>query len=187
MKKVFLLILFLSFSFLCFCTEEPQEKPKILLLIAEQNINSPQRAWWASEVDLSTVESTLAKILIENGYEVLEPDEVNDVIKANRAFRVINLSEEKSIKLAKTSGAYYVIVGKAVASSGNKVLNSNMVSCFANINAKVIRIKDNKVLGYPSSSSSSAHLDPITGGREALEKAGQDLAIKVVDILNKNK
>ena len=27
-------------------------KPKLILLIAEQNIEGPQKSWWASEIDL---------------------------------------------------------------------------------------------------------------------------------------
>jgi hypothetical protein len=98
---------------------------------------------------------------------------------------LLNLSEDKSIKLGNLSGADYVILGKAVASSGSKVLQSNMISCFANITAKLIRVKDGKVLAYLDAAGNSAHLDVITGGREALANAAEDLAGKVIDTLKK--
>jgi hypothetical protein len=60
-----------------------------------------------------------------------------------------------------------------------------MISCFANITAKVIRVNDGKVLAYLDAAGSSAHMDKISGGREALTHAADDLAGKVLNALNK--
>jgi hypothetical protein len=181
-----LLILFLGFTFAMPPTAGSDiTKPRIILLIAEQNIQGPQRAWWASEIDLSTTETTVAKKLIESGFEVLEPSSLAKVIKQSGAFRIINLSQDKSVELGNLSKADYIILGKAIASSGGKVPHSNMISCFANITAKLIRVKDGKVIVYLDASGSSAHLDTITGGREALNNAAQDLAAKIINALNK--
>ena len=160
-------------------------KPKIILLIAEQNIEGPQRAWWASEVDLSTTEAAIAQNLIQQGYEVLEPSVLNNVIKEDKAFRIVDLTEPESIRLANLSKADYVVLGKAIASAGGRVPDSTMISCFANVTARLLRVRDGKVIAYLDAAGNSVHLDTITGGREALGNAGQDLAAKVVDALNK--
>ena len=160
-----------------------EEKTKIILLISEQNITGPQRAWWASEVDLSTIEATVAKKLLEAGYEILEPSNITKVIKQNKAFRLVDISEEKSVKLGNLAKADYVVLGKAVASSGSKVPQSSMVSCFANVTARLIRVKDGKVIAYLDASGNSAHMDVITGGREALANSGDDLVMKLIDAL----
>jgi len=161
------------------------EKTKLILLISEQNIEGPQRAWWASEVDLSTIETAVAKNLIEQGYEIIEPSDLTKVIKQDSAFRMVNISEDKSIKLGNLSKADYVVLGKAVASSGSKVPQSSMISCFANVTARLIRVKDGKVIAYLDASGNSAHMDVITGGREALSNAADDLAAKIVGALKK--
>jgi len=183
MKKfiftVFIFLLVFSFSY------AQNTKAKVILLIAEQNIEGPQRAWWASEIDLSTTEATIAQRLIEQGYEVLEPSNLTKIIKQNRAFRIINLSDGQSIKLGNLSKAKYVVMGKAIASSGGNVPQSNMRSCFANITAKLIRVKDGKVMAYLDAAGNSAHMDVITGGKEALTNAGSDLALKIIDALGK--
>lgn len=158
---------------------------KIILLISEQNIEGPQRAWWASEIDLSTTEATIAKNLIAQGYEVLEPSNLTKVIKQDRAFRTMNLSEGKSVKLGNLAKANYIVLGKAIASAGANVPQSNMRSCFANITAKIIRVKDGLVVAYLDAAGNSAHMDVITGGREALTNAAEDLAIKAIEALNK--
>lgn len=164
---------------------EVAAKPKIILLISEQNIEGPQRAWWASEIDLSTVEARLAQQLIAQGFEVLEPSNLNQVIQQDSAFRLLDISESKSIKLGNLTRADYVVLGKAVASAGGHVPQSTMRSCFANVSARLIRVKDGKVIAYLDAAGNSAHMDVITGGREALVNAGEDLSAKIIAALNK--
>jgi len=183
-KKIFIVaLLLLSIAVFSYAQVKKPSSPKVILLITEQNIEGPQRAWWASEIDLSTTEAKLATMLIAGGYEVLEPSNLNKIIREDRAFRLLNLDEGRAIKLGNLSRANYVVLGKAVASSGANVPQSNMRSCFANISAKLIRVKDGKVLAYLDASGNSAHLDVITGGREALANAGEDLAIKIIAVL----
>ena len=182
------LILIFGVLFLCLAlavSYAKDLKTKVILLIAEQNIQGPQRAWWASEIDLSATESTIARKLIEQDCEILEPSGLTRFIKQDRAFRMINLSEDKTVKLGNLSKADYVVLGKAVASAGSNVPQSNMRSCFANITAKLIRIKDGKVVSYLDSAGNSAHLDVITGGKEALSNAAEVLAQKIIEALNK--
>ncbi len=162
---------------------------QVLLLIAEQNIASQWARWWwvDAEVDLSVTESAIAEKLIAGGYEVIDPSLMNNIIRQRPALHYRDLSDEKSIELANLSGAGYVIAGKAIASVGSRVLSSNLFSYFSNISAKLIRVKDGKIIAYLDTSGKSAHMDSVTGGKEALHKAAVDLAIKVVNILDKQK
>jgi len=161
------------------------KRPRLILLIAEQNIESPQTGWWASEIDLSATEAVLAQKIIEAGYEVLEPEQLGSTIKKDKAYRTLDLSEKDSLKLANLSKADYVVLGKAVASSGGAVPQSTMRSCFANLSAKLIRVKDSKVIAYLDAAGNSVHTDVITGGREALVSAGNNMALKLIEALSK--
>jgi hypothetical protein len=161
------------------------KKSKLILLIAEQNIESPQTGWWASEIDLSATEAVIAQKIIEAGYEVLEPGQLGDTIKKDKAYRTLDLSERDSLKLGNLSKADYVVLGKAVASSGGTVPQSTMRSCFANLSAKLIRVKDGKVVAYLDAAGNSVHTDMITGGREALVSAGNNMAPKLIEAISK--
>ncbi|MCX5708337.1 MAG: hypothetical protein NTY14_05120 [Candidatus Omnitrophica bacterium] len=164
--------------------QEPK-KPKLILLIAEQNIESPQTGWWASEIDLSATEAVLAQKIIEAGYEVLEPEQLGETIKKDKAYRTLDLSEKDSVKLANLSKADYVVLGKAVASSGGTVPQSTMRSCFANLSAKLIRVKDSKIIAYLDAAGNSVHTDMITGGREALVSAANNMVPKLIEAISK--
>lgn len=182
--KRFILCVFLLFLGICLLYAK-EITPKILLLISEQNIEGPQYVWWLSEIDLSVTETNIATKLIEEGYEILEPSNLNKIIQQEEAFRRLDLSEAESIKLGNLSKADYVVLGKAVASAGANVPQSNLRSCFANLSAKLIRVKDGKVIAYLDASGNSAHMDVITGGKEALSNAAGDLATKIIEALNK--
>lgn len=185
MKKFVFVYIILSLALASPFVFAEDIKNKVILLISEQNIEGPKAAWWASEIDLSTTEVTIAKKLIEQDYKVLEPSSLNKIIKQNRAFRIVNISENQSLKLANLSKADYVVIGKAIASKGGNVPQSNMRSCFANLTVKLIRVKDGEVIAYLDASGNCAHTDVITGGKEALISAAQDLAIKITEALKK--
>ncbi|MFA5100665.1 MAG: hypothetical protein WC547_07275 [Candidatus Omnitrophota bacterium] len=191
MKKLLLITAFISLSFTCAfaqnttaATPALASKAKLVLFISEQNIDSPRSAWWASEVDLSSTEAAIAKQLLDAGYEIIEPGAMEEVINQQKAYRMINLSDKNSIKMATLAQADYVILGKAVASAGGNVPQSSMRSCFANLTAKLINVKTGKVVVYLDASGNSAHMDVISGGREALTSAGQQIAAKIVEKLN---
>ncbi|MCM8801093.1 MAG: CsgG/HfaB family protein [Candidatus Omnitrophica bacterium] len=182
MKKPILLILSLG---LILTLSFAEKKSKFIILITEQNIQGPQRVWWATEVDLSITEGTLAQRLINQGYEIIDPSSVNKIISQNKAFRIVDLSEPKAVRLGRLSKADFVILGKAIASGGGSVPQSNLRSCFANITVRLIRVKDGKVIAYLDASGKSAHLDLITAGKEALINAGQELGEKIIEVLSK--
>ncbi len=186
---VILSVLFLGVFLSVFAqsaSEQPQkETPVFLLLIKEQNIEGPQQAWWVSEVDLSTVEARVSEALTNAGYKVIAPSELKDYIKAERAFQTLNITEEESLKLAKLKNIDYVVLGKAIASGGGRILNSNMRSCFANVTVKLIRVSEGKIVAYLDATASSPHTDLITGGKQALAKAGNQLGEKIIKALSR--
>ena len=61
MKKIIFISCILFLSSIFALSYAQGTKPKIVLLIAEQNIESPQRAWWATEIDLSATETSIAQ------------------------------------------------------------------------------------------------------------------------------
>jgi hypothetical protein len=186
MKKIIVFSLFTALVLMgSAAIARAEGKAKIILLISEQNIEAPRTAWWATEVDLSATEAAIAAKLIEAGYEILEPAQLEGVVKKTPAFRMLDLGEKDAVKMGNLSKADYVLAGKAVASSGASVPQSNMRSCFANLTAKLIRVKDNKVVAYLDAAGNSAHPDQISGGREALVNAAANLSAKIIEALNK--
>lgn len=158
---------------------------KIVLLITEQNISGLTHAWWLNEIDLSTVESTLAQQLIEAGYEIVEPAQLQSLLKDSPAFRMLSLKNCRVREMGDLAKAQYAVAGRAVASAGARLPQSEMRSYYANVTARVIRVLDGKVAAYLNAEGKSVHTDGVTGGREALSDAGKNLAGRVMEVLKK--
>ncbi len=187
MKKVtlFILIILLGWTGISYPAAAQSSGNTVILLISEQNIDGPKAAWWASEVDLSASEAAIAGKLMAEGYRVLEPSALDQVVKKDKAFRVVDIGGGQSIELAKLARADFVVAGKAVASAGGTVPSSSLRSCYGNLTVKVVRVKDGEVIGYLDATGSAVHTDVITGGKEALGKAAESMAQKIADVLNK--
>ena len=98
------------------------------------------------------------------------------------------MGESGAVQVGKSYGADLVVIGKALATQGGKVPGSaNMVSSNATLTGKVIRIRDGKVVAYVSGSGDSIHLNPITGGNEALEKAAEEFTTELTSELSQLK
>lgn len=162
-----------------------ENKDRVAIFISEQNIEGPSVEWWLSEIDLSVTESIIARNLINAGYDIIDSSIVNGIIKQNPAFRKVDFTVEESLNVAGMSEVDYVILGKAVASAGGKVPDSNMISCYANITAKVVKVDEKKIISYVDAGGSSVHTDVITGGKEALDRAANNISEKIVNALGK--
>lgn len=159
---------------------------KVLLLIAEQNIGEHYYYWWggaiAEEVNLSLVESILAQSLTKAGFEVIDPS-VMGKLKVKKPYQHLGLNANEAVELARSYGANLVVLGKALATEGAKLSGTTMVSSSANITAKVVRVKDRKIISYLSASGDSVHPNVVSAGNEALEQAAEELAEKLINEL----
>jgi curli biogenesis system outer membrane secretion channel CsgG len=169
-------------------TEVQETQPlKIALFITEQNIEGPRSAWWASEVDLSATEAALATKLLAAGFTVVQPLALQDVIRKEKAYRTVDIGDRDTAKIASLGDADLAITGKAVASAGGNVPQSSMRSCFANVTVRIVDAKTGKILAYIDASGNSAHMDVISGGREALIMAADNIAPKIIDAVSKHR
>lgn len=158
---------------------------KVVLLISEQNISGQEHAWWVGQIDLSSTESVIASKLTAEGFVIVDPQALSGLLEQDAAFRLVPPSEKSSLKLASLANADYVVVGKAVATAGGNVPQSNMLSCYANTSAKLLRVKDGSVVAYVRARGNSAHLDVVSGGDEALQQAAEDISLQLIEQLKK--
>jgi TolB-like protein len=165
---------------------QPVSAPaKILVLITEQNIGGPQRAWWASEIDLSVIAASLAQALVDSGYQVIDPESARPLLQKEPAYRLVRMKECDMSDFANLEGATYVIKGSAIASQGTAVPQSGMRSYYARVSARLIRVKDRAAVAAMNVWGKSVHTDAVAGGSEALEDAGKLLAKKLLTALQR--
>lgn len=164
-------------------------KPRILFMIAEQNIGQKHFVfwWWGQSefmgetVDMSAAETTLKESFLNNGFEVVDISATTGKFEISNAYRVADLTDKGAREIAKKVNAEIVIKGKALAKEGPRTPGSAVGSYLADVTATAIRVDNGKVLASAKGHGVSRHVSDVTGGMEALSKAGTELADRLIE------
>ncbi|OHE58814.1 MAG: hypothetical protein A2Z47_10105 [Thermodesulfovibrio sp. RBG_19FT_COMBO_42_12] len=164
-------------------------KPRVLFMIAEQNIGQKHYFfWWWGEreymgetVDMSAAETSLKETFIEKGFDVVDISGTTGTFEISNAFKVADLSNDGAVQIAKKLNADIVVKGKALAKEGPRTHGSAVGSYIADVTAQAIRIDDGRVLASAKGHGTARNISEVTGGIEALSKAGNDAATRLID------
>ncbi|HOX44710.1 MAG TPA: flagellar assembly protein T N-terminal domain-containing protein [Myxococcota bacterium] len=155
-------------------------KPKMLLMIAEQNIGMADPAYWWGKggpvsVDLRTVETTLMEAMGKKGFTFIDPEVLSGKKSINLPVALV--SEQQAMRVADLTDAQIIVVGQAVAKDiGRTWEGTNMRSANATVTVKVINTDNGLVIATASKAGAAYHLDSRTAGQIALKNASQALA-----------
>lgn len=162
-------------------------KPRTMVLIDERNITTNYHQLIA---DLNTTETTIMNEMMNLGFPFVDATQAKKNIARDMAQAAIQGDAAAAASIATRLGAEILITGTAiskVASGGPAVVrNAGFKSCQANINLRVIRADDATIIAVASAHDRAAHIDEVTGGSQALEKAAKkasgDLADKIIKV-----
>jgi hypothetical protein len=166
---------------------ERKGKPRLMIVVDERNMETHHYYNWS--IDMNTSENEVMNTLIEKGFPFVDRDIVMNKIEKDMVLAALDGDESAAQRIATQAGAEVLLVGKAVsktASGGPAVLKqAGMVSCQATFNLRAVRADDGTVLATTSQQAAAAHIDHLTGGTLALQKAAKnaadDISGKIVD------
>lgn len=166
-------------------------KPRIMILVAEQNIGSQSyHYWWGyqrgEQTDLTIAENTIMDLFREKGFDFVDHAAQSKEIKVAPAFQVADLSNQAAVSLGKQADAEVVIVGKALARSVGSIAGTSMKSVQANISFRAVQTDNGRVLSSGADHAAAVHIDEVTAGAEALKKASAKISDKMMDDIIKN-
>ncbi len=94
-------------------------KPRIMIMIAEQNMGRGWNAWWwgpyGRQADMGVVENAIADKFTEKGFEFVDHNAAAKEIKPTPEYKIQDLSADQARTLGNQADAEVVIVGKAVS------------------------------------------------------------------------
>lgn len=155
--------------------------PRILIIMDEQNIGESYNKYHFLSVDMTVAEATLINKFIENGFEVIDAATMRENIQREQAAAALAGNTKIAAEIGKSLGAEVIITGKAVATVATGINLGGMKSCQANLTARVIKADIATIIATSSQNAAYPHIDEVTGGTKAIEKA----AIKMADELIK--
>ncbi len=155
-------------------------KPRTMVLIDERNVtaNYVQLA-----ADLNTTETTIMNEMMNMGFPFVDATQAKQNIARDQAVAAIQGDAAAAASIASRLGAEILITGTAISkvASGTPavVRNAGFRSCQANLNLRVIRADDAKIIAVTSAHDRAAHIDEITGGSQALQKAAKKAVVEL--------
>ncbi len=164
--------------------------PKMIIMVAEQNVGeSKPQYWWGKgggvvTTDMQVVESTLIEKMKDKGFTFID----TEVLSGQKSISspVAFLSDKQARRIAKTTDAEVLIVGRAVAKDiGPTMEGTRLRSANAEITIKAINTDNGEIIAIASEQAVVPHISATTAGNQALRKASEKLAEKLVERITK--
>ena len=160
----------------------------IAVLITEERVDGENINWWSKDQSISSsiAGNAITERLLEKGLSVIDYFKLPDKIKSP-----INLQSEKSLSLTKAAdlgkeiNAGIIIIGKATARLQGEI--AGMKSVRVNLSVRVINVENKKVLASASVSTAAVHINAESAEDEALKRAGQEAADKIIGQIKGNR
>ena len=172
-----------------------EEQPSVMFMIAEQQIGQEIFIYWwgwysskvdikAQRFDMAVGETVLKEEFLNEGFDVIDISNVSEKITVSEAYNIVDITKKATLEIGKDVGADVVIKGKVIAKRGPTNTGSNVGTYMADITATAFQVKDGLVLASGRANGVSRHISEVTGGSQAIEKASQKLARKMIEQIN---
>jgi len=181
-------------------------KPRVAVLASEQNVDgtwihsfygsifAPGGNVAVTEANFNICEGAVINAFNGAGFPVI--DMTLDATDVKRAYQykpvfdrydenLFNIPNDNASKLVKVVDNEVEIVVTCTALAKNQGKKSaQMNAILANVSCKAVNVKNNSRIANATASGASPHIDPITGGNQALEKVCVDVGNKLVTALS---
>ena len=154
--------------------------PRVMFLIDEQNIGESYSRYGYFEVDMNASETAMIDKFLAKNFQVVDPATVRQNRERDSILAAINGDAQAAAAIATALGAEVVITGKAVAKVATGINLGGMKSCQANLTARVVDADVGTILASGSKHAAYPHIDEVTGGTLAIQKAAEGLADELI-------
>lgn len=150
--------------------------PRLMFLIDEQNVGDVTDQFHYFAVNMTAAETAMMTRFMEKGFDVVDPAVSRRAKERDRILAAISGDAKAAALIASSQQAEVVITGKAVAKVAQGINLGGMKSCQANLTARVVDADVGSVIATGSKHAAQVHIDEVTGGTKAIEKAANSLA-----------
>jgi len=125
--------------------------------------------------EMGGIEATMADGFTSAGFHVVDPQVLKGHLQPKPAFEVLDLSPSAGRSIAEKADADLVLVVKGVAKDAfhETLSEAGMHSGQANVVARLVRVRDGKVLASSTQHAAQVHIDLETARLNALNEAAR--------------
>jgi hypothetical protein len=150
-----------------------------MVMIAEQNIGETNYLHYF-EADLSAAETAIIDVFRAKGFEVVDQAQAKENQERDKILSALEGNAKSAAAIAAALQAELIITGKAVAKVATGFNMGGMKSCQANLTTRIISADDAKIIATASENAAYPHIDEVTGGTMAIQKAAKKCAETLV-------
>jgi hypothetical protein len=158
--------------------------PRVLVMVAEQHVGkSTPDYWWgvkSFKTTMDVVENSIIAAWRPKGIRFVDRQAL--IGKLNTGLVNSAAPDATAVKaFAGTTGAEVVVRGDAVAQDNGPIMGTKMHSIHASVSVRALNLDTGAIMGTSSVSQAVGHINPLTGGNIALQKAGEKAAKELLD------
>lgn len=154
-----------------------KKTPRLMVLIDEKNIGETATAAHFLEADLNTAESQLMNQFMKKGFRFVDAATVRQNLDREKEAAILEGDARQAAAVGRRSGAEVVLVGKALAKAVEvEAFGAKIRSQQATVTVKAIRTDTGDLLAIGTEQGKFTHIDDVTGGTKAIQKACDALA-----------
>lgn len=167
----------------------PENLPKILFLIAEQQADDISlQYWWRKEKSFFQTDAavtSMKRIFAEKKFSVIDDEMVPYGLFEDLGLDA-ELTDGQAVELGKRVNADVVIVGNAIASEMSNRMGENILTFKATVRARGLLTESGEQIALATNSETNVNRDIAAGSRQALADAGFQTGIQLASqILSK--
>lgn len=154
--------------------------PRVMIMIDESNVGETSTQYHYFEVNMTASETAMNNKFLEKNFSVVDPATIRSNKQRDAIVAAINGDTKAAQSLAQALDAEVIITGKAIAKVATGINLGGMKSCQANLNARVVDADVGTIIATSSKHAAYPHIDEVTGGTMAIEKAANALADELI-------
>jgi len=157
-----------------------KDMPRILVMVSEQNVGQGGPSfWWKGggfSMSLDAVENAFMEAWLPKGFKFVDRQALSGHVSAGPALTVAAPGAAAVKEFAVKTGADVVVVGQAVANDVGTIMGSQLHSIRGNCSVRVFNLDSGEVIATSTQTAVAGHIDPTTGGTQALSKVAKKVA-----------
>ncbi len=125
--------------------------------------------------EMGGIEATVAEVFGGAGFHVVDPQVLRGRLAPKPAFELLDLSNGAAQQIAQKSDADYVVIAKGTAQLAYHadLAGAGMQSGQGNVVARLVRVRDGKVVAATTQHAAEVHIDADTARLNAINSAAR--------------
>ncbi|MFP4163379.1 MAG: hypothetical protein ACLFQB_05815 [Chitinispirillaceae bacterium] len=161
---------------------ESMDKPKVMVIIDENNVGNHQPTNQAAET------AVMKNLKDPYGFELVDPSVAANIKASKTKMALLDGNAAEAASIGSQYGAEVILTGTAISRKAQN-LNINlggMTSVQGEVTLKAVNCTNGRIIATENARSSKVHINPMTAGNQALEKASQKACGKLIDAIMKD-